>query len=137
MKETATMHSTDHSNKAIIPCAIPGVRTAPGQPHVPVPPEQLAKEARRACDAGASVVHVHFRNQEPGKGHLPSWDPQVARDCVQAMREACPGLIINQTTGVVGPNYQGPPGCLRATPPQIAAGNARSPNYLQVRSNRT
>ena len=88
------------SNKAIITCAITGVLTDPGQHPVPVTPEQLAKEARRAYDAGAAVVHVHFRNQEPGKGHLPSWDPQVARDCVQAMRDACPGLIINQTTGV-------------------------------------
>ena len=83
------------------------------------------------------MVHVHFRNQEPGKGHLPSWDPQVARDCVQAMREACPGLIINQTTGVVGPNYQGPLDCLRATRPEMAACNAGSLNYLKVRSNGT
>ena len=81
------MHSTDHSHKAIITCAITGVLTDPGQHHVPVTPEQLAQEARRAYDAGAAVVHVHFRNQEPGKGHLPSWDPQVARDCVQAMRD--------------------------------------------------
>ena len=125
------------SNKAIITCAITGVLTDPGQHHVPVTPEQLAKEARRAYDAGAAVVHVHFRNQEPGKGHLPSWDPQVARDCVQAMREACPGLIINQTTGVVGPNYQGPLDCLRATRPEMAACNAGSLNYLKVRSNGT
>eukprot|EP01038_Epipyxis_sp_PR26KG_P003274 gene3274-biopygen2420 len=83
-EETRPMHSTDHGNKAIITCAITGVLTDPGQHHVPVTPEQLAKEARRAYDAGAAVVHVHFRNQEPGKGHLPSWDPQVARDCVQA-----------------------------------------------------
>src|SRR3989344_5280263 len=125
MKETATMHSTDHSNKAIITCAITGVLTDPGQHLGPAPPEQWAKNPRRACDAGSAVVHVHFRNQEPGKGHLPSWDPQVARDCVQAMREACPGLIINQTTGVVGPNYQGPLDCLRAPPPRTGAGTAR------------
>ena len=85
------------SGKAIITCSITGVLTDPAHHPVPVSPEELAREARRACDAGASVVHVHFRQQTPGKGHLPSWDPPVARDCVQAMREACPGLIINQT----------------------------------------
>jgi len=53
------------------------------------------------------------------------------------MREACPGLIINQTTGVVGPNYQGPLDCLRATRPEMAACNAGSLNYLKVRSNGT
>jgi uncharacterized protein (DUF849 family) len=119
------------SDKAIITCSITGVLTDPNQHHVPVTPEQLAQEARRAYDAGASVVHVHFRRQEEGKGHLPSWDPAVARACVDAMRAACPELIINQTTGVVGPDYQGPLDCLRATRPEMAACNAGSLNYLK------
>lgn len=123
------------SDKAIITCSITGVLTDPNQHLVPVTPEQLAQEARRAYDAGASVVHVHFRRQEEGKGHLPSWDPAVARACVDAMRAACPELIINQTTGVVGPDYQGPLDCLRATRPEMAACNAGSLNYLKTRSN--
>jgi len=123
------------SDKAIITCSITGVLTDPNQHHVPVTPEQLAQEARRAYDAGASVVHVHFRCQEEGKGHLPSWDPAVAKACVDAMRAACPELIINQTTGVVGPDYQGPLDCLRATRPEMAACNAGSLNYLKTRSN--
>ena len=123
------------SDKAIITCSITGVLTDPEQHHVPVTPEQLAQEARRAYDAGASVVHVHFRKQEEGKGHLPSWDPVVAKACVDAMRDACPDIIINQTTGVVGPDYQGPLDCLRATRPEMAACNAGSLNYLKTRSN--
>ncbi|MCW5236475.1 BKACE family enzyme [Verminephrobacter eiseniae] len=122
------------NDKAIITCAITGVLTDPGQHPVPVSPGQLAREARRACDAGATVVHVHFRQQAPGKGHLPSWEPQVALDCVQAMRAACPGLIINQSTGVIGPHCQGPIACLRATRPEMAACNAGSLNYLKVRN---
>jgi len=125
------------NNKAVITCAITGVLTDPVQHHVPVTPQELAREARRAYDAGASVVHVHFRQQTAGKGHLPSWEPQVALDCTQAMREACPGLIINQTSGVVGPDYEGAIDCLRATKPEMAACNAGSLNYLKVRSNGT
>ncbi len=125
------------SDKAIITCSITGVLTDPAQHHVPVTPEQLAAEARRAYDAGASVVHVHFRQQTPGKGHLPSWDATVAKACVDAMRVACPDIIINQTTGVVGPDYQGPLDCLRATRPEMAACNAGSLNYLKTRSNGT
>ena len=124
-------------NKTVITCAITGVLTDPVQHHVPVTPQELAREARRAYDAGASVVHVHFRQQTAGKGHLPSWEPQVALDCTQAMREACPGLIINQTSGVVGPDYEGAIDCLRATKPEMAACNAGSLNYLKVRSNGT
>ena len=36
------------SGKAIITCAITGVLTDPAQHHVPVSPEELAREARRA-----------------------------------------------------------------------------------------
>ncbi|MBK8007926.1 MAG: 3-keto-5-aminohexanoate cleavage protein [Rhizobiales bacterium] len=119
---------------AIITCAITGVLTDPKQHPVPVTPEELAREAKIARDAGASVIHVHFRRQEDGKGHLPSWDPKVAADCVSAIRAAVPGIVINQTTGVVGAEVGGPLDCIRATRPEIAACNAGSLNYLKVKS---
>ncbi len=122
------------SDLAIITCAITGVLTDPRQHPVPVTPEELAREGRRAADAGAAVIHVHFRQQEAGKGHLPSWDPGVARACVDAIRAACPDIIINQTTGVVGSDVSGPLDCIRATTPEIAACNAGSLNYLKVRA---
>jgi 3-keto-5-aminohexanoate cleavage enzyme len=122
------------SSKVVVTCALTGVLTDPAQHHVPVTPEQMAREARAACDAGASVVHVHFRQQGPGRGHLPSWEPQVALEIAQAIREACPGVIFNQSTGVVGPDISGPVACMRAIRPEIAAANAGSLNYLKVRS---
>ena len=122
------------SSKAVITCALTGVLTDPAQHHVPVTPEQMAREARAACDAGASVVHVHFRQQGAGRGHLPSWEPQVAVEIAQAIREACPGVIFNQSTGVVGADISGPIACMRAIRPEIAAANAGSLNYLKVRA---
>lgn len=122
------------SDLAIITCAITGVLTDPRQHPVPVTPEELAREARIAADAGASVIHIHFRQQSPGKGHLPSWEPQVARDCVSAIRAACRDIIINQTTGVAGADVSGPLDCIRATRPEIAACNAGSLNYLKVKA---
>jgi uncharacterized protein (DUF849 family) len=121
-------------SKVVVTCALTGVLTDPAQHHVPVTPEQMAREARAAFDAGASVMHVHFRQQAPGKGHLPSWEPQVALEIAQAIREACPGVIFNQSTGVVGPDISGPVACIRAIRPEIAAANAGSLNYLKVRS---
>jgi uncharacterized protein (DUF849 family) len=120
--------------KAIVTCALTGVLTDPTQHNVPVTPEQMAKEARAAFDAGATVMHVHFRRQEPGAGHLPSWQPEVASEIAQAIREACPGVIFNQSTGVVGPDVAGPLACMRAIKPEIAACNAGSLNYLKVKS---
>ena len=89
-------------DKAILTCALTGVLTNPKQHPVPVTPAQMAAEARDAFNAGASIMHVHLRSQEPGFGHMPSWDPDVAEDVVGAIRAACPGVIINLTTGVVG-----------------------------------
>ena len=120
-------------SKVVVTCALTGVLTDPAQHHVPVTPEQMAREARAAFDAGASVMHVHFRQQAPGKGHLPSWEPAVALEIAQAIREACPGVVFNQSTGVVGPDISGPLACMRAIRPEIAAANAGSLNYLKVR----
>jgi uncharacterized protein (DUF849 family) len=122
------------SGKAIITCALTGVLTDPRQHPVPVTPEEMAREARAAFDAGASIMHVHFRNQEPGKGHLPSWEPSVAAAIMSAIRQACPGVILNQSTGTVGPDIKGPLACLEAVRPEIAACNAGSLNYLKVKA---
>ena len=122
-------------DKAILTCALNGVLTDPRQHPVPVTPEECAQSAREAMDAGAAIIHVHFRQQGEGKGHLPSWEPEVAVDIVSAIREACPGIIINATTGTVGPDYSGALAVLRAVRPEIGACNAGSLNYLKLRAN--
>lgn len=122
-------------DKAILTCALNGVLTDPRQHPVPVTPAQCAASAREAYDAGASIIHIHYRQQGAGKGHLPTWDTAVARDLVAAVRDACPGVIINSTTGVVGPDYQGPLEVVRALAPEIAACNAGTLNYLKIRRN--
>ena len=123
------------TTKAIITCALTGVLTDPKQHPVPVTPEQMAAEARDAFNAGASIMHVHLRSQEPGMGHLPSWDPEVAANVCAAIRAACPGVIVNLTTGVVGKDISGPLACIRRVKPEIAACNAGSLNYLKIKSN--
>lgn len=123
------------SPKAVITCALTGVLTDPQQHHVPVTPEQMAQEARRARDAGASVVHIHFRSQDEGTGRLPSWDPKVAKNICDAIKAEVPELILNLTTGVVGDDISGPVACLGAVKPEMAALNAGSLNYLKLKSN--
>ncbi|OHC70107.1 MAG: hypothetical protein A3H93_01535 [Rhodocyclales bacterium RIFCSPLOWO2_02_FULL_63_24] len=124
------MQATD---KAILTCALTGVLTDPKQHPVPVTPAQMAASAREAFDAGATIMHVHLRRQEPGMGHLPSWEPTVAAEIVDAIRSACPGVIINLTTGVIGADISGPAACIRRVKPEIAACNAGTLNYLKLR----
>jgi 3-keto-5-aminohexanoate cleavage enzyme len=122
-------------DKAIITCALNGVLTDPRQhPMVPVTPAAMAQSAHEAFDAGASIMHVHFRAQAPGMGHLPTWEPDVAATVVDAIRAACPGVIVNQTTGLIGNDISGPAACLTRTRPEIAACNAGSLNYLKLRA---
>ncbi|WP_209428117.1 3-keto-5-aminohexanoate cleavage protein [Pararhodobacter sp. SW119] len=121
------------SDKAIITCALTGVLTDPRTHPVPVTPAELAQSAREAWDAGAVCMHVHFRDQGAGRGHLPSWDADLAVEVAQAIRDACPGVILNFTTGVPGRDQAGPLACLRAARPEIAACNAGSLNYLKLR----
>ena len=121
------------SDKAVLTCALTGVLTNPKQHPVPVTPAQMAAEARDAFNAGASVMHVHLRMQDDGLGHLPSWDPDVAEAVVGAIRAACPGVVINLTTGVIGQDISGPAACIRRVKPEIAACNAGSLNYLKIK----
>jgi 3-keto-5-aminohexanoate cleavage enzyme len=122
-------------DKAILTCALTGVLTDPTQHPVPVTAAEMAAAAREAFNAGASIMHVHLRCQEPGMGRFPSWDPAVAAEIDTAIRAACPGVIINLTTGVVGPDISGPAACIRAVRPEIAACNAGSLNYLKIKDN--
>ena len=68
-------------------------------------------------------------------GRFPSWDPEVAAEIDSAIRQACPGVIINLTTGVVGSDISGPSACIRRVRPEIAACNAGSLNYLKIKEN--
>jgi uncharacterized protein (DUF849 family) len=120
-------------DKAIITCALTGVLTDPKRHCVPVTPAEMAASAREAFDAGATIMHVHFRRQEDGMGHLPTWQPDVAEEICAAIRDACPGVLINMSTGVLGPDVSGPLACLERVRPEIAACNAGTLNYLKTR----
>lgn len=126
-------HQVAQADKVVITCALNGVLTDPKQHHVPVTPAEMAAEAKRAYDEGASVMHIHLRQQGEGRGHLPSWDSALSREVQDAIRAACPGVVINHTTGVVGSDYQGALDCIAQTRPEVAACNAGSLNYLKVR----
>ncbi|MES2128906.1 MAG: 3-keto-5-aminohexanoate cleavage protein [Pseudomonadota bacterium] len=123
--------------KAIVTCSLTGVLTDPKQHPVPVTAAEMAASARDAFNAGATVMHVHFRDQEPGRGHLPTWNPDVVDHIAQAIRDACPGVLLNFSTGVPGRDISGPLACLERSKPEMAAMNAGSLNYLKTTSSGT
>ena len=99
--------------KAVVTASLNGVLTDPKQFNIPVTPDEMAVAASEAYDAGATVVHIHIRNPEKNKGHLPTWEPEHAKNVVDAIRDARPELIINMTTGTIG---KGPSPMVRSCP---------------------
>ena len=120
-------------DKAVVTCAVTGVLTDPKRFNVPVTPEEMAEATESAYNAGASVVHSHFRCQDEGLGHLPAWDLKTVGDILSAIKERVPDIIINMSTGILGDDLSGPLGCLEAFEPDMAACNAGSLNYLKIR----
>lgn len=123
----------NYNEKVVVTCAITGVLTDPGRFNVPVTPKQMAAATKQAFDAGATIVHAHFRSQEAGAGAFPTWDITDVGNILKAMKEEVPEIIINMTTGVMGNDISEPLACLKAFKPQMAACNAGSLNYLKVR----
>ena len=122
-------------DKAILTCAVTGVLTDPNRFPVPVTVEQMATECKAAYDEGATIMHLHFRDQRPGMGRMPTWDPTIAEQITTAVRAACPGVLINMSTGVMGKDVSGPLACMERIKPEISACNAGTLNYLKTRSN--
>jgi uncharacterized protein (DUF849 family) len=79
----------------LVQVALNGHRTREEHPAIPHTPEELAREARASVDAGADVIHVHA--YEDGEETLAA-DSCAAM--VRAIRAACPGIPISQTTAL-------------------------------------
>src|ERR687887_1011355 len=75
--------------------ALNGHRSPEEHPAIPRTPEELAREARASVDAGADVVHVHA--YEDGQ---ETFDSEQCAAMVGAIRAACPGIPISQTTAL-------------------------------------
>lgn len=112
--------------KTIITAALTGVLATRDQcPAIPYTADEIAQEARRSIDAGASIVHIHAR-QDNGK---PAFDVDSYRRIDQAVKALCPEAVINYSTGAVGIDRDTRIGHIRALKPHMAALNMGSMNY--------
>jgi uncharacterized protein (DUF849 family) len=73
-------------NKVIISCAITGaIHTPTMSPYLPISPDDIARQAIAAAEAGAAIVHLHARDPQTG---LPSADPAVFMQIMPALKAA-------------------------------------------------
>lgn len=66
-------------------------------PNVPESPDEQASQTYDAYNAGASVVHLHARDET---GAECVGDPMRFREIHRKIRELCPDIIIGDSTGV-------------------------------------
>jgi uncharacterized protein (DUF849 family) len=113
-------------NKLILSAALTGAATNRSHcPHIPYTPIELAEEAKRAVDAGASIVHIHAREDNG----MPSWRTEVFEEISKEVRLRCPDVIINYSTGAIGLSPADRIKHLPVTKPDMAAFNMGSMNY--------
>jgi len=82
--------------KVIITCAVTGsIHTPTMSPHLPVTPQEIARAAIGAAEAGAAIVHLHARHPQDGS---PSQDPELFHEFLPQIAVASKA-VINLTTG--------------------------------------
>jgi len=87
----------DTERKVIITVAPVGSwATRDMNPNLPITPDEISAEVKRSYDAGASVVHIHARDPDTQK---PTSDPFIYRMICEAIRESCPEILIQISTG--------------------------------------
>lgn len=115
------------ADKLIITAALAGgATTKNNNPNTPYTPEEFAEETYRCFQEGVSIVHIHAKDVESG---FATMDVQAHRDVVAAVKDRCPEMIINISTGAM----QTPPED-RIAPaldikPEIASYNTNSMNF--------
>ncbi len=83
-------------DKLIITAAICGAEVLKEHnPAVPYTVEECVREALSAYQAGASIIHLHVRYDDG----TPTQDKERFRLVMDAIAKACPGIIIQPSTG--------------------------------------
>ncbi len=82
--------------KLIITAAVCGAEvTRKHTPYIPLTPEEISEEACAAREAGASIVHIHVRDE---RGN-PTQNVKVFKRTIDLIRAKCPDVIIQVSTG--------------------------------------
>ena len=84
------------STPCIITCAITGsLPKKSDNPGVPITPAEQIESTHAAFEAGATLVHLHVRNDDGS----PTSSPERFAQVQDGIRKHCPGMIVQFSTG--------------------------------------
>jgi 3-keto-5-aminohexanoate cleavage enzyme len=116
----------------VVTCALSGVLANRRQcEFIPYTPVEMGEEARRAYDAGASVVHIHARNDDG----TPTFSPATFARIKEEIRKRCP-ILLNFSTGTILDDVSEQCTYVREGLPEIAAVNMGTMNYSKYSEKR-
>ena len=82
--------------KVVITCAVTGsIHTPTMSPYLPLTPDEIARDAIAAAEAGAAILHLHARDPKDGR---PTPDPDVFMQFLPRIKQAT-DAVVNITTG--------------------------------------
>jgi 3-keto-5-aminohexanoate cleavage enzyme len=113
----------------VIAVAITGsVPRKKDNPAVPVTPAEQVESTQQAYEAGATLVHIHVRNDD----ETPSSDPQRFAAVKEGVEKHCPGMIVQFSTGGRGrdPAQRGSSLYLRPDMASLSTGSVNFPTIV-------
>lgn len=116
-------------NPVVIAVAITGsVPRKKDNPAVPVTPAEQVDSTQQAYEAGATLVHIHVRNDD----ETPSSDPERFRLVQEGVVKHCPGMIVQFSTGGRGrdPSARGSSLYLKPDMASLSTGSVNFPTIV-------
>ncbi|WP_407118743.1 3-keto-5-aminohexanoate cleavage protein [Bradyrhizobium sp. LMG 9283] len=120
-------------NPAVIAVAITGsVPRKKDNPAVPILPAEQIESTHQAFEAGATLAHIHVRNDD----ETPSSDPERFARVQEGIRTHCPGMIVQFSTGGRGrdPSARGSALYLKPDMASLSTGSVNFPTIVYENS---
>lgn len=102
------------------------IHTPAMSPYLPITPDEIAEEAIKAREAGASIVHLHARNPKTG---APSSDPELIRKAIIKIKKESDVIICITTGGGLGMTAEERIQTIPLLKPEMASLNMGSLNF--------
>ncbi|WP_298885551.1 3-keto-5-aminohexanoate cleavage protein [uncultured Bradyrhizobium sp.] len=120
-------------NPAVVAVAITGsVPRKKDNPAVPILPAEQVESTHEAFEAGATLAHIHVRNDD----ETPSSDPERFALVQEGIRKHCPGMIVQFSTGGRGrdPSARGSSLYLKPDMASLSTGSVNFPTIVYENS---
>ena len=116
-------------NPVVVAVAITGsVPRKKDNPAVPISPSEQIESTQQAFEAGATLAHIHVRNDD----ETPSSDPARFAQVQEGIKKHCPGMIVQFSTGGRGrdPSARGSALYLKPDMASLSTGSVNFPTIV-------